>query len=159
MEEISRISKNRTKKYIDVPHFSDIAMYTDPTRVKFFSSNSFNTLTGDSKWSYNTVTRYEIVSLKIRFKSLFKFIGLEFIINASKKLWLISKLWESYLAFIIKGKIIEVILEAKFFLLFFLVLCLHLLQSKFSFVELQFKSSVFSVLFIVVMFLAKMVEQ
>ena len=116
MEEIWRISKNGTKTYINVPHFSDIAMYTDPTHVKFFSSNSFNTLTRDSKCSYYTEARYEIVSLKIRLKSLFKFIGLEFIINASKKsknFRSISKFWESYLPFIITGKTIEVILEVK----------------------------------------------
>jgi ubiquinone/menaquinone biosynthesis C-methylase UbiE len=116
MEEIWRISKNGTKTYINVPHFSDFAMYTDPTHVKFFSSNSFSTLTGDSKWSYYTDARYEIVSLKIRLKSLFKLIGLEFIINASKKskkFRSISKFWESYLPFIVTGKIIEVILEVK----------------------------------------------
>ena len=46
MEEIWRISKNGAKVNINVPHFSDIAMYSDPTHVKFFSSNSFETLTG-----------------------------------------------------------------------------------------------------------------
>ncbi len=61
-------------------------MYSDPTHVKFFSSNSFKALTGDSKWSYYTEARYEIVSLKIILKSLFKLIGVEFRINATKKI-------------------------------------------------------------------------
>ena len=79
-----RISKKHKKNYINVPHFSDIAMYSDPIHVKFFSYNSFKALTGDSKWSYYTEARYEIVSLKIILKSLFKLIGVEFIINAKK---------------------------------------------------------------------------
>ncbi len=61
-------------------------MYSDPTHVKFFSYNSFKALTRDSKWSYYTEARYEIVSLKIILKSLFKLIGVEFRINATKKI-------------------------------------------------------------------------
>ena len=91
-------------------------MYSDPTHVKFFSSNSFKALTGDSKWSYYTEARYEIVSLKIILISLFKLIEVEFIINATKKIKkinLIRKFTESHLLFIIAGKTIEVILEVK----------------------------------------------
>ena len=44
MEEIWRISKNGAKIYINVPHFSDTAMYSDPNHVKFFSSNSFRNI-------------------------------------------------------------------------------------------------------------------
>ena len=90
-------------------------MYSDPTHVKFFSYNSFKALTRDSKWSYYTEARYEIVSLKIILKSLFKLIGVEFIINAKKikKINLIRKFTESHLLFIIAGKTIEVILEVK----------------------------------------------
>ena len=78
-------------------------------------NNSFKALTRDSKWSYYTEARYEIVSLKIILKSLFKLIGVEFIINAKKikKINLIRKFTESHLLFIIAGKTIEVILEVK----------------------------------------------
>ena len=90
-------------------------MYSDPTHIKFFSYNSFKALTRDSKCSYYTEARYEIVSLKIILKSLFKLIRVEFIINAKKikKISLIRKFTESHLLFIIAGKTIEVILEVK----------------------------------------------
>ena len=116
MEEIWRVSKNKTQVFINVPHFSDIAMYNDPTHVKFFTSNSFDTLTGNNRWSYYTEARYEIVSLKIKLKSFFRYIGLEFLINASKRsknFQFLSRCWESYLPFIITGKTIEIVLEVK----------------------------------------------
>ena len=116
MEEIWRISKNGAKIYINVPHFSDIAMYSDPTHVKFFSSNSFETLTGKNQWSFYTDARYEIISMKIKLKSLFRLIGFELLINLSKnnkKFRSICKFWESYLPFIITAKTIEVVLKVK----------------------------------------------
>jgi len=114
MEEIWRVSKQGSLVYINVPHYTDVASYTDPTHVNHLTSYSFDALTGENQWSYYTDARFEIVTLRVNLLKLYKALGIEFIINVSikfKPLRVIRKIWETYFSYIIRGKSIEVILK------------------------------------------------
>ena len=114
MQEIWRTSKDGAQVHIEVPHYSDTAAYTDPTHVNYFSSFSFDTLTGNNQWSYYTDARFEISELRIRLVKLYKYFLIEWLINASlkiKSLRFIRKIWENYFSFIIRAKSIEIDLK------------------------------------------------
>ncbi|MFT5220810.1 MAG: ubiquinone/menaquinone biosynthesis C-methylase UbiE [Gammaproteobacteria bacterium] len=114
MEEIWRVSENGTLVYIDVPHHTDTAAYTDPTHVNHLTSFSFDTLTGETQWAFYTEARFEIKLLRVRMLKLYKYLLIEFLINLSikhKPIRFIRKIWENYFSFIIRGKSIEVVLQ------------------------------------------------
>lgn len=115
-EEIYRVCKNGAKIYISIPHYSDVAAFTDPTHVKYFTSYSFDVLTQNTKWSYYTNAQFKFVKFKIIFLSFWRMLGIQFIINITFKYKILKslrKFWESYLCFIIRAKSMEIILEVK----------------------------------------------
>ena len=114
MEEIWRVSRPDALVYIDVPHHTDTAAYTDPTHVNHLTSFSFDTLTGETQWAFYTEARFEIVSLKVNLLTLYRLLLIEALINFSikhKSIRFIRKIWENYFSFIIRGKSIHVILR------------------------------------------------
>jgi len=115
-EEIWRISKNGTKIYINVPHYSDTAAFTDPTHVQYLTTYSFDVLTKDTKWSYYTEAKFKIIKFDVKLLKLYKLLFIEKIINLSlsiRSLRFIQKLWGNYFVFIIRAKAMDLILEVK----------------------------------------------
>jgi len=114
MEEIWRVSKPGTLVYINVPHYTDTAAYTDPTHCHYLTSFSFDSLQGDKSYSYYTDVRYKIEDLRVHLLGLYRLLLIEWLINISikyKPLRSIRKFWENYLSFIIRGKSISVTLR------------------------------------------------
>jgi SAM-dependent methyltransferase len=54
MEEIHRVSANRSTVEITVPHFSCVNAFSDPTHRHFFCWSSFHYFTGEKEPSFST---------------------------------------------------------------------------------------------------------
>ncbi len=91
MKELWRISKNKTKIKINVPHFASLGAYVDPTHYHFFTYYSFEVYTNEScKKSfdifdyYTDKEKFKILKRKITYpKGLILF---EWIANKYPKL-------------------------------------------------------------------------
>lgn len=58
MEEVHRVCRDGAIVHITVPHFSCVNAFTDPTHQHFFSSSSFQYVTGEQEFSFYTEARY-----------------------------------------------------------------------------------------------------
>jgi len=68
MEEIHRIGKPDAVVVIDVPYFTSIDAFTDPTHKHFFTAKSFDYFTGDFKaFDYYSGLRFRKLKVEIRF--------------------------------------------------------------------------------------------
>lgn len=108
MKEIHRVGKNGAAVIISVPHYTDTAAYTDPTHCIHFNSFSFDTLLGNSQWSFYAQSTYRKTASDIRLLNLWRYLGFEFLINNAK---ICQRFWEHYLCFIVRGKTINLTLE------------------------------------------------
>lgn len=66
MSEIYRITKNKARISVYVPHFSHPDAFRDPTHIHFFSYFSFGYFTGDPLYPKYTDARYKIVKKEFR---------------------------------------------------------------------------------------------
>jgi len=78
MKEIKRISKNKAKIIIRVPHFSCGVSYMDPTHKRVFSYLTFDYFT--EKCFYKDVPKFKIKNRKLNF-TRFSFKPLNYIFN------------------------------------------------------------------------------
>ncbi len=117
MEEIWRVSVPDALVYIDVPHHTDTAAYTDPTHVNYLSTYTFEMISDWNTDCYYLDAQYEIKSMKVRLLKLYKVLLIESLVNVSIKyktyLEFVRKTWENYLSFIVRGKTIEVVMQVK----------------------------------------------
>lgn len=115
MDELHRISKPGATIYINTPHYSYSNSWRDPTHRWHFSAYSFEYFTvGHAADYYASSAKFNIVSVKVTMLNLWKLLGIEFLINAVNyhPRWRVfRKFWEEYLAFIMRGREIQAILE------------------------------------------------
>lgn len=65
MRELYRISAPGCKLFITVPHYHNANAYTDPQHVKYFTTETFEHLTGQHPMSYYTSTGFKLVKIEI----------------------------------------------------------------------------------------------
>ncbi|MGE5411744.1 MAG: class I SAM-dependent methyltransferase [Clostridiales bacterium] len=102
LTEIYRVAKNNAIIKISVPHFSCDNMYTDPTHTIFFSSRSFNYFDKSLNNRYGYYLRdvdFRICKVYLSFReyftkegekktsNIFRFIGLEYLINKYPRIY------------------------------------------------------------------------
>lgn len=110
MREIHRIGKPNAIVKIQVPYFSSVHAFTDPTHVRFFSDETFDYFTGafaDLGWySWFSEVKNEISFWKIRRKyDLFKWIGLSYLCNRFRRFY------RKFLPFILTAQCLKVELK------------------------------------------------
>ena len=81
MEEIHRIGKPHAIVKIKVPHYACWWGWSDPTHKKLFSPFSFNHFIENKPHQHYSKINYKIVSTRVTFHRIFRWIGLEFLAN------------------------------------------------------------------------------
>jgi SAM-dependent methyltransferase len=107
MEEIWRITKNKSKIEIIVPAFPSIGAAVDPTHKQFFTYLTFDYFSSDKpEMNFYTHARFRIKSRKIIFPNSLRF--LTFLINLNEKM---QKAYFLTLSFIIPASFLYFELE------------------------------------------------
>lgn len=116
MDELHRIAKPGARLFINTPHYSYANSWRDPTHRWHFSAYSFEYFEfGHAADYYTSTARFRIVSVRVTMLNLWKTLGIEWLINAVNvhpRYRIFRKFWEEYLAFLMRGREIQAILEA-----------------------------------------------
>ena len=116
LEEIHRILKPDGVVNITVPHYTDWTYWRDPGHKLHFNTYSFDRFQDTKAHHFDTKCPFQIEQLKVDLQKLWRYLGIQFLINLSikfKPLRNIRKTWESYLCFVIRGVTIKVKMRAK----------------------------------------------
>ncbi|MCL6508754.1 MAG: methyltransferase domain-containing protein [Bryobacteraceae bacterium] len=109
MEEFWRLLRPGGRLLVVTPHYTDFSSFCDPTHRWHLTSFSFRYFGEDhGGFGYYTPVRFREISVRVRLLALWKWLGLEWLINASRRFRLF---WEHYLCFVVRGKLIEFRLE------------------------------------------------
>jgi len=104
MEEFHRLVRPGGEVYLATPHYTDFSSFCDPTHKWHLNSFSLRYFGSDhGGYSYYSNARFE-ETVYVRLLHLWKYLGLEWLINASPRL---RKYWEYYFCYIVRGKVIE----------------------------------------------------
>ena len=115
LEEVHRILKPNGIVRIVTPHYTDWTYWRDPGHKLHFNSYSFDRFEDTRGHHFDTKYPFKIEELRVDLQNLWRYLGLEFLINLSIKanpLRSIRKFWEAYLCFIIRGVTIKVKMRA-----------------------------------------------
>jgi SAM-dependent methyltransferase len=105
MEEFHRLVRDGGEVFIVTPHYTDSSSFTDPTHRWHLNSFSMRFFGQDhGGYSYYSAVRFAESSVYVKLLSLWKWLGWEWLINASPRL---RRWWEYYLCYIVRGKVIE----------------------------------------------------
>ena len=105
MEEFHRLVRAGGEIVIVTPHYTDFSSFCDPTHrwhLNSFSLRYFGENHGG--FGYYSNARFAESSVYVKLLSLWRFLGFEWLINASPRL---RRWWEYYLCYIVRGKVIE----------------------------------------------------
>lgn len=69
MEELHRIAKPGCKIFIEAPYWTSYRAFVDPTHVRFFTENTFNYFTPESKMNFYSKARFKILSNRLELSS------------------------------------------------------------------------------------------
>ncbi len=104
MEEFHRLVRAGGEVYLATPHYTDFSSFCDPTHKWHLNSFSLRYFGPDhGGYSYYTDARFE-EKVYVKLLSLWKYLGFEWLINASPRL---RRYWEYYFCYVIRGKVIE----------------------------------------------------
>ncbi len=111
VEELYRITKHGGKIEILTPHYTNPDWATDPTHRNHLNSYSFDTFDPEKQlFEFYTDVNLKAVKKYVTVLNLWKFLGVEFLINIDHKLpslRFLRKFWEHYLNLIMRGKDID----------------------------------------------------
>jgi SAM-dependent methyltransferase len=112
IEEMHRVARPGGLLLIVTPHYTDASSFTDPTHRWHLNSFSFRVfypggIHGEDHW-YSRV-RLRERRVRIRLLALWRWLGLEFLVNHSRAF---RRFWEFYLCYLVRGKVMEFELEA-----------------------------------------------
>lgn len=111
IEEFHRVARAGGTIFIVTPHFTDVASYTDPTHRRHLTSESFHYFYPGGKHgqeSWYTDARLKERCLRVRLLRVWRIFGFELLVNHAR--WF-RRFWESYLSFVIRGKVMEFTFE------------------------------------------------
>jgi len=107
MEEFHRVARAGGTIFVVTPHYSDISSYTDPTHKRHLSTESFRYFypenTSEAGMWY-TGARLRPREMRVKLLQVWRWLGLEFLVNHSRRFRLF---WERYLSFLVRGKVME----------------------------------------------------
>lgn len=114
LEEIHRICRPGARVRIVTPHYTDSMSWQDPTHRWHLNSYSFRYFDPTYRGSYYTSARFRVVSRHVSMARLWKYSGIEFLVNADGR-WrfarFLRRFWEQYLSFLMRGKHMTFVLE------------------------------------------------
>jgi SAM-dependent methyltransferase len=105
MEEFHRLVRPGGEVYIVTPHYTDFSSFCDPTHRWHLNSFSMRYFGEDhGGYGYYSAARFAESSVRVKLLALWKWLGLEWLINSSPRLRL---WWEYYFCYQVRGKVIE----------------------------------------------------
>jgi SAM-dependent methyltransferase len=105
MEEFHRLVRDGGEVLIVTPHYTDFSSFCDPTHRWHLNSFSMRYFGPDNAgYGYYSAARFAESSVYVKLLALWKWLGFEWLINASPRL---RKWWEYYFCYIVRGKVIE----------------------------------------------------
>lgn len=109
-EEFHRLAAPGGRILIVTPHYTDFSSFCDPTHRWHLNSFSLRYFGEDSGgYAYYSAARFREISTHVSLLALWRYLGFEFLVNASRPF---RRFWEYYLCYLIRGKVIEWQLEA-----------------------------------------------
>jgi SAM-dependent methyltransferase len=110
LEEFHRLAAPGGRVVIVTPHYTDFSSFCDPTHRWHLNSFSLRYFGEDNGgFGYYSDVRFREISTHVRLLALWRYLGFEFLVNASRRF---RRFWEFYLCYLIRGKVIEWQLEA-----------------------------------------------
>lgn len=105
MEEFHRLVAPGGTIFIATPHYTDFSSFCDPTHRSHLNSFSFRYFGADhGGFGYYTKARFREVKVQVKLLMLWRYLGFEFLVNASRRFRLF---WEHYLCYVVRGKSME----------------------------------------------------
>lgn len=106
--ELHRITKPGGRIRLLAPHYTNPDWANDPTHRNHINSYTFNIfIPGRQVFDFYTDVQLKPVSTYVSLLSLWRVLGIEFLVNLDQKLpsmRLLRKFWEHYLSYILRGK-------------------------------------------------------
>jgi SAM-dependent methyltransferase len=106
--ELHRVTKHGGRIKLITPHYTNPDWANDPTHRNHINSYTFNTfLPGRQVFDFYTDIELKPVYAYVSLLSLWKYLGVEFLVNLDQKVSgfrFLRKFWEQYLSYIIRGK-------------------------------------------------------
>jgi SAM-dependent methyltransferase len=110
VEEFHRLLRPGGRVFIVTPHYTDFSSFCDPTHRWHLNSFSLRYFGEDNAgFGYYSGARFREISVRVKLLSLWRLLGFEWLVNSIVRF---RKLWEHYLCFVVRGKVIEWTLEA-----------------------------------------------
>lgn len=111
MEELHRVTRPGGTIFLVTPHYTDYSSFRDPTHRWHLNTESFlyfypGGMHGRDMWY--TQVRMRERRLRVRLLRFWRALGFEFLVNHAR--WF-RRLWEHYLSFMIRGKVMEFTFE------------------------------------------------
>ena len=105
LEEFHRLAAPGGRVVIVTPHYTDFSSFCDPTHRWHLNSFSLRYFGEDSGgFGYYSSVRFREISTQVRLLALWRYLGFEFLVNASRRF---RRFWEFYLCYMIRGKAME----------------------------------------------------
>jgi SAM-dependent methyltransferase len=105
MEEFHRVVRMGGVVFVVTPHYTDFSSFCDPTHRWHLNSFSLRYFGEDNAgYGYYSRVRFEEISVRVKLLSLWRVLGFELLVNASRRF---RKFWEHYLCYVVRGKVIE----------------------------------------------------
>lgn len=115
MAEIHRIGAHGARVHVSTPHYTWSGSWRDPTHKWHLATTTFQYFeSGHLSGYYTDTARFEIVSIHVTLLSLWRYLGLQWLVNlpnrfpATKKL---RRFWEEYLCFVVRAKEMRAVLR------------------------------------------------
>lgn len=110
LEEFHRLLRPGGRVRIETPHYTDFSSFCDPTHRWHLNTFSFRCF-GENHggFGYYSGARFRELSLKVKLLRFWKWLGFEFLVNRFPRY---RRFWENYLCFVVRGKVMELELEA-----------------------------------------------
>lgn len=106
--ELHRVVKPGGRIKLLTPHYTNPDWANDPTHRNHINSYTFNTfLPGRAVFDFYTDVQLKPISCYVSLLNLWKYLGIEFLVNIDQKLpsmRFLRKFWEQYLSYVIRGK-------------------------------------------------------